>query len=343
MQSPSIVLVGNPGIEHVGNHFRNAANALSLPVRFCNSEIAYRAHPVVAKLNWWLRSHRPTRLRVFSEVVAEECKSSRADLLLTTGLSPVDADALLAIGRSGAIRINFLTDDPWNSNHRAASFMQALPLYDFVFTPRRANINDLVSAGCRAVHYLPFAYAPEIHYPEVLASGEEELYSSDVFFAGGADDERVAWLSELIADGMRVALYGGYWNRYAATRSHDRGMASPGVLRKALAGARVALCLVRRANRDGHAMRTFELAAGGACLLAEDTEEHRQILGQEGLCAIYFRSIPEMLQKARDLLRDDHQRTGLSQAARLRICAGANTYGDRLQRMLQLAGIFQNA
>ena len=60
-------------------------------------------------------------------------------------------------------------------------------------------------------------------------------------------------------------------------------------IRAASASAKVCLCLVRRANRDGHTMRSFEAAAIGGCILAEDTADHREIFGPEDYAARYFR------------------------------------------------------
>jgi spore maturation protein CgeB len=334
-----LVLVGNPGPEHVGNHLRNAAQALHVPVRLCDSDLAYRAWSPIARFNWWLRSHRPTRLDSFSREVIQQCSETHAGCLLSTGLAPLNAETLEAAGRSSVVRMNFLTDDPWNPSHKASWFMRALPRYDVVFSPRRANMDDLRRAGCDNVIYLPFAYEPEIHFPEPPSSQEEqEQFGSDVVFAGGADAERVPFLKALIQAGVRVGLYGGYWGRYPETRAFDRGLASAATLRKAVGAARIALCLVRRANRDGHAMRTYELAAMGACILAEDTEEHREILGPEGVSAVYFRSLPEMLERVRELLPDDSLRNRLATAVRTRICSQGNTYRDRLAAMLGFAG-----
>jgi spore maturation protein CgeB len=336
----SVVLVGNPGPEHVGNHLRNAARALHVPVQFCDSGLAWRAWAPVARFNWWMRGHRPARLTSFSRGVASECKDNAAKGLLSTGLAPLDAASLKSAEKSGVVRMNFLTDDPWNPRHKAGWFMEALPRYDLVFSPRKANMDDLRNAGCENVIYLPFAYAPEIHYPEPPATEEEmRHFSSDVVFAGGADPERVPYLSALIKVPVTVGLYGGYWSRYPETRGLDRGLAPADVLRKAVAAARIALCLVRRANRDGHAMRTWELAAMGACILAEDTEEHREILGPDGVCAVYFRSIPEMLEQVHELLRNDTLRNSLRTAVRNRICNHGNTYADRLGTILERAGL----
>src|SRR5581483_8473498 len=109
--------------------------------------------------------------------------------------APMDAGALEQIGRYGVARLNFLTDDPWNQNHRAEWFLRALPRYDVVFTPRLQNLEDLRKIGCANVQYLPFAYAPEIHFPEPLSNPEEvERYSADIVFAGGADNDRLPYL-----------------------------------------------------------------------------------------------------------------------------------------------------
>ena len=286
--------------------------------------------------NWRLRGRRPARLKAFSEQVLNTCTSTATDFVLSTGLAPIDAAALDAIGRLGVRRLNYLTDDPFNPWHKADWFLQALRRYDVIFTPRRANMDDLRRAGCADVRYLPFAYSPEIHFTELPANEKEaQHYASDVVFAGGADADRLPYMRALIAAGHRVALYGGYWSRHPEMRPSARGNAGPEVLRKAVGAASIALCLVRRANRDGHAMRTYELGAMGACILAEDTEEHRQILGPEGVAAYYFQSIPEMIGKTKILLGDASLRFRLAAAARERIAGGGNTYMDRLKSILE--------
>ena len=68
-------------------------------------------------------------------------------------------------------------------------------------------------------------------------------------------------------------------------------------------------------------MRTYELAAMGACILAEDTPEHRAILGEDGVAAVYFKSVPEMLERTSELLRDESLRERLRTAAYNRIRA----------------------
>jgi len=335
---PRLLIVGNPRRIHVGAHLLDAACTLGLPVELCDTNDAYAAPWLVQKFNWFLLAHRPPRLNRFGREVLQVCESSCPQWVLATGLAPLSAEALVQIRRQGIRTLNYLTDDPWNPAHRAGWFFDALPYYDCVFSTRRANLEDLVRAGCRKVKYLPFAYDPQIHFPECLETDtERDRFDADILFFGGADRDRVPWISALIRAGFKVGLYGGYWERYRETRALTRGHADVATLRKAVAGAKVALCLVRRANRDGHVMRSFEIPAMGGCMLTEDTEEHREIFGEEGKAVIYFRSIPEMIARARWLLDHDDERRQLAVAAHQLIIQRNHTYKDRLMTMLELS------
>jgi spore maturation protein CgeB len=340
LNGEGLLLVGNPDPVHVGAHFLKAASVLGLRVRLCDVRLAFRAHPLVAKFNWWLRGRRPSRLHDFGRGVVEACRAFRPTWLVSIGIAPLERAALEEIGRCGVTRMNFLTDDPWNPVHRATWFLETLAQYDQVYTPRRTNVDELYKAGCRHVDYLPFAYDPEVHFPEQPADeAERQALASDVAIIGGADADRVPYLGVLASSGLRLALYGGYWERYRATRPFARGLAGPEVLRKATAAAKVVLCLVRRANRDGHSMRSYEGAALKSCMLVEDTAEHRDLFGPDDEAVAYFRSRGEMIERARQLVADEARRRRLAEAAYRQIVSGANTYRDRLAAMLGRANV----
>ncbi len=239
----TLVLLGNPGVTHVGAHLYHAAKSLGLRVILVNTLEAFAGPIWVRKINWWVRGHRPPRLRQFSGQLVRLCREIRPTWLLATGLVPLTAAALKEIGQLSIARVNYLTDDPWNPAHRAPWFMKTLRLYDHLFSPRRANLVDLKAIGCQRVSYLPFAYAPEVHFPEPHTRGEkEERAPADIIFAGGADRDRVPLLAALLRAGFQVELYGAYWERFAETRAHARGEADPQTLRRALGRAKVALC-----------------------------------------------------------------------------------------------------
>ncbi len=320
-----LLIVAQTGAEHVGAHLLRAAKTLGHDARVLDAASAYTGPTLLKRMNWWLRGHLPSRLREFSAEVVAEARAFAPDVLLTTGIAPVSREALREIR---VPRYNFLTDDPWNRAHHPPWFLRALPEYDRVFSPRRAMLDDLLKIGCADVRYLPFAYSPEIHFPD---PSPVPLEGHDMVFVGGGDRDRFPPVAALLAAGIEVTLYGGYWDRESTTRAHARGFVDPAGLRRVIAGSKVVLGLVRRANRDGHSMRSYEVPAMRGCFLTEDTAEHREILGDT---VLYFRDREELVAQARRLLSDGSLRARLAEAAYARVTGGGNTYGDRLSSML---------
>jgi len=332
-----LVIVGDEGGTNVGASLFRAAESLQIPVTMLNAAAAYDSPRLVARFNWWMRGRRPSRLRWFGGRVVASCREVRPQWLLTTGFAPIERSALEEIRKLGVETINYLTDDPWNEGARRRWFLDALLGYDRVCSTRTANIDDLQRLGCRAVEYVPFGFDPELFFPDPAPPSEASSYASDVLFAGGADRDRVPYIAALLDARFTLGLYGGYWERFKKTKPIARGHASVDVLRKAIGGASVCLCLVRRSNRDGHSMRSFEVPAAGGCMLVEDTEEHRKFFGPSGEAVLYFQSIPEMIESARHLVQHPDMRVRLAHAAHEKIARGGFTYRDRMCSLLQLS------
>jgi spore maturation protein CgeB len=331
-----IMIVGNSGQEHVGSHLCRAAEELHLTVHFADTRGANGGW-LTQKASWNLLQRRPARLHAFSRSVADLCAQYRPRILLSTGFAPIAGPDLDRIGSLGAYRVNYLTDDPWNPAQRAPWFLRAIRSYDEVLSTRRANLSELRALGCRRVGYLPFGYAPHMYFSEQLAPDRMRALETDIMFAGGADTDRLPYITALAEAGFHVGLYGAYWERFAETRGLTHGFQSPTVVRAAVAAAKVVLCLVRRANRDGTCMRTFEVPAVGACMLVEKTDEHLDLFGPEGQAVLYFDTIPEMIEKTRWLLEHQTERRRLRDAAHRVIVGGEHTYRDRLAAIIQRA------
>ena len=84
-------------------------------------------------------------------------------------------------------------------------------------------------------------------------------------------------------------------------------------------------------------MRSFEAAAIGGCILAEDTADHRELFGPENHAVCYFRTIAEMVQQAKSLVADSEARRRLSLQLAKRLATGSHTYAHRLAAMLRLS------
>ena len=334
-----LAIVGNAGGTNIGESLRAAALASGHRVQFFNAYEANAGNRFVRAFYWRVLGRRPVRLKRFAAAVVERCAAARPQVLLATGAAPLDARALLALRRLGTVCVNYSTDDPWNPGSRAEWHLRALPHYDAVFTPRRANMDDLRRLGCKDVRYLPFGYDERLFSPSPAGNDRaaDEQGGHGVLLVGGADAERVSFMKALADQGLPISLVGDYWHRYAATRAYALGHKAPDEVRRLTATAKVNLCLVRRANRDGHVMRTFEMAAIGACMLVEDTDEHRAIFGPDGECVRYFADAGEAAARARALLGDPVERSRLASAVQRLIGSGGHTYGDRLQAMLRAA------
>jgi spore maturation protein CgeB len=338
-----LLIIGYNQPGQMGNYLASAAERLGLNYRIMDMSKAETASRILQSYYWRFRDRRPANLAGFASEVLDTCAEMKPDVVLTTGTrAPLERSHIEKIRQLGAKVINYSTDDPWNSVLRSEWFLSTLTSYDAIFTPRRSNIDDFHRWGVREIHYLPFAHDPEIHRP--WSDSVSPCDSSDILFVGGCDSERLPLISALAESGFKLALFGRYWNRDPKTRIFWRGVADHDIIRAASANAAICLCLVRRANRDGHVMRSYEAAAIGGCILAEDTPEHREIFGPEMHAACYFKTIPEMVQRAKILKSDVDLRRRLSRTlGSLRTAGTSDTYADRLVAMLRLTGIEQSS
>lgn len=330
-----VLIVGGKGGTHVGDAFFTAAIKLNLEAEHVDSGEAFKSFILKRKFYWKFLKHTPPKLKEFSAKVENKAGTWKPDFVLSTGLAPLTAETLEQMRLWGIQTFNYLTDDPWNASHQAPWFFMSLPCYAKIYTPRFSNIQDLKNLGCKSVEYLPFGYSPNLFFKDESVSGSELTeYTSDVLFAGGADSDRIPYMKALADAGFRLRLYGDFWGKYKETKKYYFGYADCRTLRAAIQATKIALCLVRRPNRDGNSMRTFEIPAVGACMLVEDTQEHRNIFGDEGEAALYFNSIDDMVTKAAYLLKNPSERQRLSASSHKKITNGKNTYQDRLQTML---------
>ena len=334
----SILIVGGVAETNVGLSLHEAAASLGISSNLMDSSEAFVGPKLLRALNWRLLGRRPVRIKKFSQFVVDACQRLRPDVLIATGVAPLFSKALHEVAALGVKRINFQTDDPWNPAHRAQWYLDALSEYDHIFTPRSANLPQLQAVATGSVAYLPFGYDARLFYAETNIDALASVAASDVILVGGADPDRLEIVQKLIAAGFNLALYGGYWDRYPFARPFYRGMASSAVMRAAHANAKVAIGMVRRANRDGHSMRTFELAAMGACCLMEQTQDHRKLFGPEAESVLYFSSSESLVEKCRLLCADETLRTRLRFKVRKKVELG-HSYRDRLLSMLRATGL----
>src|SRR3989338_3363200 len=222
---------------------------------FLETESAFRDPFLISKFNRWFCDKRPLHLGAFSRKAVEQCGIWKPDVLMATGIAPLDDSALVEIKKMGIKTINFLTDDPWARNHKTRWFFKAVLNYDHVFTPRKSNIEDLQNLKVKNVHYVPFGYDPELQDTGYWDPEKNPEKQYDVIFVGGADHNREPFIRAIIRERLKFLLYGQYWiDRFGISNEYAKGEGEVATITEATGNAKVAVCLVRRSNRDGHCM-----------------------------------------------------------------------------------------
>ena len=324
--SSRVVIVGYDVDGHVGHHLGEAANNLGIKSWIVSPAPAFDAPRIVAKINWMMRGHLPSKLNEFSARLVQRCLDLEATHLITTGISPVNNAALKQLRQNRVRCINWLTDDPWSASNRAPWFVDVVGGYDVVYTPRETVNADLRAAGVAEIRTLPFAYCEKCHYP-VPAEPRDV-----VTFVGGADRDRLQYIVALLDAAVPVEVYGGYWHKFKETRSIARGFVDSAGYRSVVSACAANIGLVRARNRDTNAMRTYELPAMRGVTLAQDTPDHRALYGNEG--AFYFSSPESLVEAAQQALADRQNRDRVAQTGYTRLIEGQNSYRDRLRTLL---------
>lgn len=214
--------------------------------------------------------------------------------------------------------INVYPDSPfsvWNGNS-SVEVLRSLPLYDRFAIWSQVLMPALTSAGCREVVYFPFAYDHEIFFQGAEITDEQRTrYATDLLFVGTWDPERERILTELVCrlPSVDLAIWGGMWREKLSPQSllfdHVRGGSlSAQQMVKAFCAAKIVLNLLRQQNHTSHNMRTFEVPACGAFLLAERSFEQAELLFREGYSIACFTGIDELVSKVQYFLTDDEAR-----------------------------------
>ena len=284
---------------------------------------------------------RPLRgYREINRALLETAQNMHPDIILIGKGAYFEPATLRDLKAStGALLINYAADDVFNFASSSRAIRDSIPQFDLYLCARRAMLHDIERAGCPRAEYIMFGYKPQVHFPELPATAaEHRTFDSDVVFIGGCDADRAPYFEHLVRalPDVRVHLHGAYFERYPALKPYARGKVTGRDYRLALGGSKVAINLVRRANRDDHVMRTFEVPACGAFMLTERTPTHESLFVEDRE-AVFFDSAEELVAKVRHYLEHHDDRGRIAAAGLRRILAGHHSYADRTEEILNLA------
>ena len=243
-------------------------------------------------------------------------------VLVFKGASLAPADVGELRRRCGGRWVNWFPDDP----HQFELSTRLAPAYDGFFTHDSSSLARHRAAGARA-HYLAFGCDAEYLRPPSRPS--DARWAAPLVFVGSRDDVREPVLRELAEVGL--VAWGPGW---------PRGPLYGEDFVRALAGATVGVNIHQQFGDRGDParygtganMRVFELAAVGTPQLSDAKADIARHFTPDREIVLY-RSVAELVDRARVLLTDDTLRRQLAVAARERALR-EHTWRHRLEELL---------
>lgn len=206
--------------------------------------------------------------------------------------------------------------------------------YDVFFTKERYALRSLESVGLRNLYYLPLYCVPAHHHPVTLDAEEQHRFAAPISFVGSHYAYRERFLLEL--SGQPVKVWGGGWDR--ATSPVVRAMTAGGPVwgRSKLAvysGSTLSLNHHHPLNDIvGVNTRAFELAASGACQVADHKDELPALFAP-GREVVTYRDPGELRRQVEYHLAHPDEARAIGQNALKRALA-EHTLRHRLEEMI---------
>jgi spore maturation protein CgeB len=274
------------GFEHAadfGLDFRDELSAMGHEV----STFAYRRRNVLYKNKGTKAAYQRFILRRLER----RCLEWRPDLVLVLKGGPITPGLIRRVkARADTLFLNVFPDNPLCM----VPFEHIEP-YDLFFTKERYALHELQLVGLRNLYYLPLYCVPSFHHPVEPGADEVRALAGAVALVGRHYPYRERFVRELAAYPLRV--WGPGWDRVTDPRVQAL-VAGPGVWGRAKLGIYSAAPLSLNPHHPmndivGVNIRTFELAAAGACQVV-DFKEDLGTLFKPGEEVVVYRNLPEL-------------------------------------------------
>lgn len=238
---------------------------------------------------------------------------------------------------TGSLLVYYTPDDIAAWHNLSLPLKHSLPYWDIVCTTKTFNVPELAALGVGRPLLVGKSYDPELHHPMRPFQVGPDYERFDCVFIGSYERERCRSINALAEAGYSVVVFGadkGGWRRDHVRREIELRCS---VFAQDYVAAwhvgKVALCFLRKINRDRITQRTMEIAAIGRPMVAERTDEHDQHF-DHGREYLGFCSDRELVQRVRDLLGDDSIRLAIATAAHQRCARSGYATVDRARQML---------
>jgi len=310
-----------PGVIAIAHNVHNGLNA---------------RHSLLARIFWKLRW--PIDVDAENERLVDAVTAKKPDVVFVDNSRVIRRSTLIKIRAScNPILVYYSPDDIVGAHNLSWPIRLTFSEWDVFFTTKTFNVLELRQRGVRNPILIGNSFDLDIHRPMTREEVGEEYEHYDLVFMGTFERARRNSINRLAEAGFRVLVYSGDPN------SWKYGTHPSIVVRQARYGpqycagmhhGKIALCFLRKKNRDRITTRSIECPAMGRPMVAEKTEEHDRHLADQ-IEYIGFVDESDLIAKVRELLTDDIRRRDLGINARARCLASGYSTNDRALEMIR--------
>ncbi|MDD3773736.1 MAG: glycosyltransferase [Patescibacteria group bacterium] len=334
-QKPKLLLIAIVSEEfHLGAILLRAARDMKMKIDtfdMCEKVISPSLKTLPGRLFRKISGHLFFEWWEINRKIIKKIHIFKPDLILVTGIFPLNAAVFKAAHANNSKIVNYLTDCPFNFSHYSPMFVQNLKLYDFIFSTKSIITKELKRSGAKKVIFLPFAYDPYYHFK----SEKQEQFINDVCFIGTATVERLNFFNEFLKYFKgRLILYGNGWSQYPRFKKYAKGAVVGKDYCSAISKSKIILDVVSLRNKDQSNMRSYEIPACGGAGLYSDSLEHRQLFKNYPDNG-FFKSPLDLALKCNRLLQSPTKLESLRSLGEKNVVNHQNTYRQRLEFIIQ--------
>lgn len=216
--------------------------------------------------------------------------------------------------------VHFSPDDYFNPRNTSVGHIFSLRYFDSIVTTKLHNLSRLRYLFRRSsiFHVLSGAPSRDRYGPY------DFKYS--ISFVGQFEQSRFDSLRKL-ASVFQVDVFGPDWpDLDVGLRVHESVWGED--YYRVLCESEINLCFLRKENRDSSTNRTFEIAAVGGLMVAEDSDEHRELFAS-GHEALYFSDDVELVEQIHKIMAmSEYQRSKFRTRIRARFENSGYSYSE---------------
>lgn len=294
---------------------------------------------LLGAISWKLRI--PTDATGANKKMRQEVSQKKFDIVwIEKGNTVLPSTLRFIKNASPATKLVSVSEDDMYAKHNhSLLYKWGLKYFDIVFTTKVYNLDELKHFGARRTELFLDSYDEHIHHPYTLTEEEKKKFTCDVGFIGSFEKDRAERMRYLAEHGVAVTVWGLDWDAWKGKYNNlnIRGEHLFGEdYSKAICGAKINLCFLRKINRDEVTSRSVEIPACGGFMLGERTKRHLEFF-KEGVEAEFFGSDEEMLKKLKYYLAHDEDRLRVAAAGKARCTTGGYSMREQLRKMVDAA------